>query len=1230
MSADVEVDEPAGVFAQTFLLLPGGDAGSGGGGGRVFDAGEASLGRVAEAMLAGAAPGVGEGAGGVGDPVVAAVHDGVPALFAVVGSRTREALAFCGGAGGRGLRGGGGGGDGGLCGFVAEAVAVTLRCVEFYGGVACDLLSPSPGSAASRGGGEAPPVVVDRDARAGPVVLGAAAPRVHSADGRRLLREARAPRQRAARRGGRAACGACYVELEIHHLARPPGGGAPGAAPARAPYLTDDGAGGWARHCASRVVLVEWPGLEKLAVPRDALVLGEGSHRHRTLLAFQACLGDLAAVPLPARAPSRVQLTELLAEAWGGNATLACLACVGAGDAPPVKRPRSAGAALGACRQFPWPGARRTSAASTPRGATMRAVLEAAARDARREAAKLRRARRGENAPGDSDDDEAYGHALRERLGALERALASSQETAATAREDSVKVYKVLELFKAKYTALADHKAKLAKDLIVAEQAKLEVARALVDAKLRASDVDEAKARDAFGCAFGRESEVLAAKDEAAELGVRCEELQVAEERARARGAELEGELRAARTAGERLRADGDALREARDASEGRRVLEEAKNVELSGELLSLVAQRDALRSRLDDLERLGRKSTEARVEAETASADYSSKNDELAKSLLETRFEVGELQGKYARAEAALEHARAGAERALLDRDGLRRRDAETLRQRDAELAESRRLMDEGLAALRTMRDDEGRAATKARGETRRGAPVPRPRVEAHARRRRRAAGAAAAAAGERLAALEAAYRARLDGDLADALRGRSRAALEAASPRSSATTRRRGALRGPRGVLPRQEPKAPDLYASIAFASAVAFVGELARCLLALAWYGARRLLRGRDESERRSVAVYCGFGLIPGERREWSGASLAGGIGGSEQCAIRLSRALAARGEAVVVYCACGAPRVVDGVRYEPTASFDPWAAYASLVVWRLPQFLLAQRLAGSGGLALRTQSVAYWIHDGAYLELLRRGGAPFLAIVRFAVRGADAVVFPSEAMRAAQYAALFPTGGGDDVGRMATVVPHGVPRYFDGGENKREDGWLLWPVSVERGLDALLAALPRLRAAVEGRGGDFKLVVCHHEDGYHARGGSRRELPADVVFAGMLPPRELAALYRTCALFVFPSSVPEAFSLSSWECALHGVVPVAYSLGALEALGAVGCPLARPGDLDGLVDAAAALLADSERRCASLAYKAARLEAELDAYRDYMKKTVRRYQRSLKIGPSPAKA
>ena len=48
------------------------------------------------------------------------------------------------------------------------------------------------------------------------------------------------------------------------------------------------------------------------------------------------------------------------------------------------------------------------------------------------------------------------------------------------------------------------------------------------------------------------------------------------------------------------------------------------------------------------------------------------------------------------------------------------------------------------------------------------------------------------------------------------------------------------------------------------------------------------------------------------------------------------------------------------------------------------------------------------------------------------------------------------------------------------------------------------------------------------------------------------------------------------------------------------------------------------------ADAERRCASLAYKAAALEAELDQYRDYMKKTVRRYQRHLRIGADPTQS
>eukprot|EP00629_Pelagomonadales_sp_RCC1024_P008732 CAMPEP_0119263030 /NCGR_PEP_ID=MMETSP1329-20130426/2567_1 /TAXON_ID=114041 /ORGANISM="Genus nov. species nov., Strain RCC1024" /LENGTH=434 /DNA_ID=CAMNT_0007262725 /DNA_START=90 /DNA_END=1391 /DNA_ORIENTATION=+ len=383
----------------------------------------------------------------------------------------------------------------------------------------------------------------------------------------------------------------------------------------------------------------------------------------------------------------------------------------------------------------------------------------------------------------------------------------------------------------------------------------------------------------------------------------------------------------------------------------------------------------------------------------------------------------------------------------------------------------------------------------------------------------------------------------------------------------------------------------KRRQLYASILLRATLAFAAELACCLIAWAWHGLRRR---RDR--RPHVALYCGFGFIPGERRAWDGASLRNGIGGSEQCAIRLSRALAAAGRDVVVYGGSRKPVTIDGVAYEPARRFDPWAAYEAVVVWRVPQVLLVQRWAAAllGAQSWRAKRVAYWIHDGAYLEILRRAGPRFRAAIRGAVRGADAVVFPSAEMRAAQHAALFPPGdahdGGADVLAKARVLRHGVPRYFDAAAaGSRRDGWLLWPVSVERGLDDLLAVVPRLRRAVEARGGDFKLFVCHHEAGYHGRGASRK-LPDDVVFAGMLPPARLATMLRACSLFVFPSAVPEAFSISAWECAAHGVVPVVYGLGALEALGRVGCPVVAPGDLDGLADAAAALLGDPRRAAA----------------------------------------
>ena len=377
-----------------------------------------------------------------------------------------------------------------------------------------------------------------------------------------------------------------------------------------------------------------------------------------------------------------------------------------------------------------------------------------------------------------------------------------------------------------------------------------------------------------------------------------------------------------------------------------------------------------------------------------------------------------------------------------------------------------------------------------------------------------------------------------------------------------------------------PRSRRRGRPYHARIVWASVRGFIAELVLCL----WAIVRTRGDGGDEEE---IAFYCGFGKIPGERDRWDGGSLAEGIGGSEQCVIRLARAL--RGK-VVVYNNCGRGREIDGVTYRPTKDFNPWATYGHVVVWRLPQFLLAQRIVGilrRKETTFTAGSLTYWVHDGSNLEMLRRGGPVLRCVVASAVRLATRIVFPSPEARRDQYHSLFPVQNGRDVWDRACTIRHGVPRYFSGDSDAdRRRAWLVWPVSVERGLDTVLRHLDKLEAAANG---DFRLFVCHHERGYHGDDGILENHRSDprVIVCGMLSPSKLAAVYRRCSLFVFPSSVPEAFSLSAWECMTHGVLPVAYGLGALESLPDCGAVITPPGNEAMLIAEASALLADPLR-------------------------------------------
>lgn len=124
-------------------------------------------------------------------------------------------------------------------------------------------------------------------------------------------------------------------------------------------------------------------------------------------------------------------------------------------------------------------------------------------------------------------------------------------------------------------------------------------------------------------------------------------------------------------------------------------------------------------------------------------------------------------------------------------------------------------------------------------------------------------------------------------------------------------------------------------------------------------------RLQLETKTPKMKKHITFFCGK-----TAETWSPASLADGIGGSEQMVIRVARALAKRGWTVDVYGnpdLANAYKFFDGVRYAPFESFNSSLPRDILVLWRTPSTLEQIALNGEkkGGLSARKTYVD--MHD-----------------------------------------------------------------------------------------------------------------------------------------------------------------------------------------------------------------------------------------------------------------------
>lgn len=136
------------------------------------------------------------------------------------------------------------------------------------------------------------------------------------------------------------------------------------------------------------------------------------------------------------------------------------------------------------------------------------------------------------------------------------------------------------------------------------------------------------------------------------------------------------------------------------------------------------------------------------------------------------------------------------------------------------------------------------------------------------------------------------------------------------------------------------------------------------------------------------------------------------------------------------------------------------------------------------------------------------------------------------------------------------RPVVVISPGVdlPAAIDRTRTvKRDPGHILFVgrLAPGKGADVLIDAMVRLQR----RGTEARLTIIGDGSERRALEARAARLGGSVVFAGSLPPQEVAGVMRTVTVVVVPSTTPEGLGLVPLEAMARGALVVATSCGGL---------------------------------------------------------------------------
>jgi len=252
----------------------------------------------------------------------------------------------------------------------------------------------------------------------------------------------------------------------------------------------------------------------------------------------------------------------------------------------------------------------------------------------------------------------------------------------------------------------------------------------------------------------------------------------------------------------------------------------------------------------------------------------------------------------------------------------------------------------------------------------------------------------------------------------------------------------------------------------------------------------------------------------------------------LGGSETAGLSVAAAMARRGHDVHMFSRCDQEGVYDKVKYHHVDRFQEWAMNVDhdvTVVQRVPQAL---------AMTFRSPLHLFWMHD---LALGR-----YVGVVRGTLWNVDKVLVLSQFMKQ-QYMdvygipeeTLFVTRNGIDLDLIESTPNAG----------SRDMKALVYTARPERGMDILLEETyprllqrdPELRLYLAGYDNYSEQLKYLYDKCEHLA----RSFAGRARHLGPLSKQKLYQLYKTCALYIYPSDFEEISCITAMETMACGL-------------------------------------------------------------------------------------